>query len=177
MVKGKLMPFQSVFILLNIQILGADTCCFRLSSRPIALVLSAEPMPRTYTGRWSEDWLCAELENCKHQSLSQHWGHLPPNLRPPVNIAYPSTTPAPSWIISNPGLFLEPVVPLLCFIVQVSWNPLPIAAYSQSSGIASQFFLCPLVADSKDFPYNALFAAFVYRVSFLFSGFGCGVHE
>lgn len=43
------------FFWMNIQILGADTCCFRSSSRPIALVLSAEPMPRTYTGRWSED--------------------------------------------------------------------------------------------------------------------------
>lgn len=40
----------------------------------------------------------------------------------------------------------------------------------------SQFVLCPLVADSKDFPYNASFAAFVYRVSFVFSGFACGIY-
>lgn len=39
----------------------------------------------------------------------------------------------------------------------------PIARVLGSPG---QFHLCPLVADSKDFPYNALFAAFVYRVSF-----------
>ena len=39
--------------------------------------------------------LSAELESCTHQSMPQNWGHLPPNLRPPVNIAYQPTTSAP----------------------------------------------------------------------------------
>lgn len=35
-------------------------------------------------------------------------------------------------------------------------------------GAASQFLFCPRVADSKDFPYNASFAAFCLQGFFLF---------
>lgn len=43
-------------------------------------------------------------------------------------------------------------------------------------GSPASSFSAPSSQIPKIPPYNALFAAFVYRVSLLFSGFGCGVH-
>lgn len=51
-----LKPLKSIFLALCLERLCLYTeCC--LAFRPIALVLFAEPMPRTYTGRWSENCL------------------------------------------------------------------------------------------------------------------------
>lgn len=74
-------------------------------------------------------------------------------------------------------MFLERVVPLLCFIVRVSWNPLPTAAYSRSSGVASQFFLCPRVADSKDYSLQCIICCFCLQGFLFILWIRCGVHK
>lgn len=68
-----------------------------LTFRPIALVPSAGPTPRTCTGRCSE--------NCPF--LSDGTGKVAHSRICP-SIAYPPETPGPPSVISDPGMLLEP---------------------------------------------------------------------
>lgn len=125
---------------------GLYASCFHLTFRPIALVPSAGPMPRMYTGRCSENCLYLWVLNWK----AAHSRVCPNIAYPPPHYSCPYLNNKQSRIVSG-----------ACCTSAVLHRP----------------SLMKPTAYSKDFPYNALFAAFVYRVSFLFSGFGCSVHE
>lgn len=108
-----------------------------MSCRPIAPVQSVEPTRLKFTAMWNEfRFLSFTGKQHKSLSMSCEWGHL---ISSQTQI-YPHPAPNPTSTISNLGICTEPVWPLLCVIVWVSWKLLPPIATSEFWNCDRVFF-------------------------------------